>query len=340
MSVARHAACHRQFCRARSVASTHKLSRVTAYPDEELAASTAALREAQSLRQRLAVAGREADEWSAVAATAKARTAHEARDVRKLESLSLTMILTRLKGSHGDDVARQRAEHEAAEYEYRVCQERADAHQRVVDDLQRRLDNLGDVDAAYERALAAKEQWLQRNGGALAVTLLENAQRRGRLTAELKEIAEAQAAGIGALQSLHAAAEQLGSAVTWTRYDASRSGEALAMVGKIDLLEELAERMRAVDLALKTFGTELADIDMAGLRMVDLKCSATFFEVSFDNIFTDMALHERIVEAQGDVAAAIDGTNQIWVRLEERRLRHADEFARLVAQRDRLVLRA
>ena len=53
-----------------------------------------------------------------------------------------------------------------------------------------------------------------------------------------------------------------------------------------------------------------------------------------------MALHGRIVEAQGDVAAAIDVTNQIWVRLEERRLRHADEFARLVAQRDRLVLRA
>lgn len=313
---------------------------MTHTPDEVLTAATAALREAESLRQRLAVARSKAEASATAAAAAEQHIAAEARDVRKLKSLSLTKILAHLNGSYDDDLARETAQRDAAEYAYAARQATADADQSVVDALQHQLAALGDVDEAFHRALAIKENWLRRNGGATSFKLLEFAQQRGRLIAELKEIGEAQAAGAAALRELHCAADLLNDARYLSSYDTVANGEFVGAAIKWQMLDDAAAQLRVADVAIETFTTELADIRADGLRLAELDDFTTYFETWLGAIFTGRAVRERLGEAHATVVSTIDATNGIWVNLEERRLRHVNDFAQLKAQRDALVLRA
>ncbi|GAS89993.1 hypothetical protein [Mycolicibacterium brisbanense] len=310
---------------------------MTDTPDDELAAATAALREATSLQQRLSTARSKAEGSAAAVKAAKRRIAEETKDVRKLESLSLTGILSRLKGSHADDLARETAEQEAAQYEYRVREARAAADQRNVDDLQRRLDGMGDVSARHAKALTAKEQWLRQTGAPSAARLTEIAERRGHLTAELAEIAEARTAGKRAMADLRTAAERIDSARSWSAYDTWFDGGVIASMIKNDRLDEVVNCLRSADRELRTFTTELADVHMQGVQSLEISSFTRTLDVWFDNFFTDLMVRDQIIEAQQKVSQAIEGVEAVLARLDDRKHERTNELARLQAERTALL---
>jgi small-conductance mechanosensitive channel len=310
---------------------------VTDTPDDELAAATAALREAASLQQRLSTARSKAEGSAAAAAAAQEHIAHEAEDIHKLESLSLTGILSRLKGSHADDLARETAEHEAAQYEYRTREARAVADQRNVDHLQNRLDQLGDVAARHTKALAAKEQWLRQTGAPAAAKLSQIAERRGHLTAELAEIAEASGAGKRALADLRTAAERIGSARSWSAYDTWFDGGIIASMIKNNRLDDVVNCLRSADRELRTFTTELADVHMQGVQSLQISSFTRTLDVWFDNFFTDLMVRDQIIEAQQKVDQAIEGVKAVLARLDGRKQKREDELAQLQAERTVLL---
>ncbi|ODR20744.1 hypothetical protein [Mycolicibacterium porcinum] len=310
---------------------------MTAPPDDQLASATAAMREAESLKRQLKSAQLHAEESAARAETAERRLESEAHDVHKLESFSLTKIWAQLKGSHEDDLAREAAERQSAEYDYLTQRARADADQRHVEHLTNRIEELGDVALGLERALNAKESWLRDNGGAAAARLLEIAALRGQLTAELSELEQASAAGQRALTELRRAAEQLDSARSWSAYDTWFDGGFIASMVKEDKLDGVAASLRSADTDLKRFSTELADVHMEGVRLIELSSFTRLFDVWFDNFFTDFAVRDRIIEAQGKVDQAITGVKRILADLDRRTKDRAGELNRLTAERADLL---
>ncbi|MFV8053452.1 hypothetical protein [Mycobacterium sp. 48b] len=310
---------------------------MTAAPDDQLASATAAMREAESLKRQLKTAQLHAEESAARAETAEGRLESEARDVHKLESLSLTKIWAHLKGSHEDDMARETAERQSAEYDYLTQRARADADQRHVEHLSGRLAALGDAGVALEQALRAKERWLQENDGPGASRLLEIASMRGRLTAERTEISEASSAGQRALKELRTAAEKLDSARSWSAYDTWFDGGMIASIVKEDRLDSVAVSLRSADTDLKRFSTELADIHLEGVRLVELSSFTRVFDVWFDNFFTDFAVRDRIIEAQEKVDQAITGVKRILSDLDQRAQARTIELNRLTAERAALL---
>ncbi|MHC9291563.1 hypothetical protein ACRCUN_03805 [Mycobacterium sp. LTG2003] len=312
---------------------------MTDTPDDELSAATAAMREAESLQRRLNAAEAAAKESAERASAAQRQVAAEARDVHKLESFSLTMILSHLKGSHDDAMARETAEHHAAEYEYRTQQARADADQRLVDHLTRQHHALGDVTARYEQALAVKERWLHDHSDPTSVRLIEIAERRGQLTAERTELEQAREAGQQALGDLRSAAERLDSARSWSAYDTWFDGGMIASIVKENRLDDVAVLLRSADSALRRFTTELADVHMAGVQAVELSSFTRVFDVWFDNFFTDVMVRDRIIEAQENVDKAIAGVKRILDDLRQREQGTADELAALKGERADLLHR-
>ncbi|OBG85620.1 hypothetical protein A5699_23820 [Mycobacterium sp. E802] len=306
---------------------------MTAAPDDQLASATAAIRESESLKRQLAAARTHAEESAARAGEAGGRLGAEARDVHKLESFSLTKIWAHLKGSHHDDLARETAEHQAAEYEYLTQRARAEADERLVEHLTVRLAALGDVALALEQALSAKERWLQDNHRPGSTRLLEIAGRRGELTAELNEMAEATSAGRLALTDLRTAAEQLDSARSWSAYDTWFDGGMIASLVKEGRLDSVSWSMRSADTHLKQFTVELADVHMEGVRLVELRSMTSVFDVWFDNFFTDFMVRDRIIEAQGKVDQAITGVKQILRQLDQRAQAANHELTLLRAER-------
>jgi hypothetical protein len=250
-----------------------------------------------------------------------------------LQSLSLTKILSHLKRSHNDDLAREAAEHQAAEYEYLTLRVRADADGRIVEDLQRRRAGLGDVKGRYEHALTAKERWLQERNDPAGIRLCEIAEMRGLLTAELSEIGQAREAAERAAEHLGEAAELLVSARSWSAYDTWWGGSFVTSWMKRNNLDGVAAEMRAADAALKRFTTELSDVHSEGLRLVEAGAFTRFFDVWFDNLFTDLSVRDRIIAAQKKVDQALAGVREFQTTLPQRAHRCTDELARLEGER-------
>ncbi|OLP01606.1 hypothetical protein BVU76_14140 [Mycolicibacterium porcinum] len=295
------------------------------------------MREAETLKRQLDTAQAHADESAERTEAAGRRLLAEDRDVHNLESLSLTKIWAHLKGTHQDDIARETAERQSAHYEYLTQRARAEADQRLVEHLSNRIEALGDVKLNLERAMTAKERWLQENNGPSAARLLEIAGIRGQLTAELNQIEQASSAGHRALKQLRSAAEQLDSARSWSAYDTWFDGGFIASMVKESKLDGVAASLRSADTDLKRFSTELADVHTEGVRLVELSSFTRVFDVWFDNFFTDFAVRDRIIEAQEKVDQAITEVKRILGDLEQRSKDSTRELNRLNAERAHLL---
>ncbi len=263
----------------------------------------------------------------------------ETTDVEKLESFSAAKIWAHLKGSHATDVERETAERDAARYAVAEAEARRDAMRRDRAALESRIAELGDVEARYRRAIAAKEAWVSANGGESAGALAEIAVRRGELVALDKESREAFAAGRTAQDLLAHAASLLGNAGSWSTWDAFGGGGLLTDMMKYDNVDRATEALRRADLALAAFSRELADVDLPQVHGVQVDQMMRTFDVWFDNIFSDMAVRSRIQDASRRVEHALGQVEQALAALGEKGRDIARELAHLDTRREALLIR-
>ncbi len=265
------------------------------------------------------------------------RLLDETGDVEKLESFSPTKIWATLKGSHAGDLERETAEREAARYELAVAEARRDVAQRDRDSVQARLNDLGDVEGRYARALTAKEEWVAANGGVTAAALAEIAERRGMLLAQDKEAREAFAAGAAARDLLTHAQELLGSAQSWSTWDTFGGGGLLSDMAKYDKIDQATEVLRRADLALTSFSQELADVGLPAMGSVRIDDMTRAFDIFFDNIFSDMAVRSRIQNAGRQVEDSLRAVHAVLSGLGSKGQEIAQELAQLDARREEML---
>lgn len=304
---------------------------------QALVAAQEARTEHRRLTERISRLEQEVHGAQAAVTAARTALADERADVAKLESFSATRILAALKGDRSQRIEQEKAEQQAAEYA--VAQAEARAAQLVAerDNLAVRRTALGDVDAEWEQALTAKEQWLATVDPATGTKAAELSAQIGRHRAELKEIGEAATARAAAEVQLRQAADFLGSAKSWSTYDAWFDGGLFADLSKHEKMDQASAHMRAADASLRKLASELADVDIApvgGLGVTDL---AKTFDIRFDNIFSDFAVRNRIIESIDRVQAALGAVAAIGTQLEQRRGATEAEIARCTQDREALL---
>ena len=303
-----------------------------------LAGAVAARQERDALDKRLTAARRDLEQAEGRVREARVRLERETEDVERLESLSWTRIWTSLNGSHATALEREQAEREAVRYVVAEAEARRETAQRYVDALQAQRQGLGDVDAAYERALAAKEQWLLHNC-ADGAELAELAERRGRLIGREREVHEAHAAGVDARNLLAEARTLLTSAKSWSTWDAFGGGGLVTDMVKYSKLDQVSDLLRRADFALGRFSRELEDVGVAGVAAgVEVDGMTRTFDVFFDNIFSDLAVRSRIHDAETRVARALDAVTRVLAKLADEGLQLAYDIERLNAQRAQILL--
>lgn len=263
----------------------------------------------------------------------RGRLATENEDVEKLESFSPTRIWATLKGSRPGDLDRETAERDAARYAVAEAEARRDAASRECASLKAQIDALGDVEAMHARALAAKEEWARAHDPQTAAALGEIAQRRGELKAQDKEAREAHEAGRAALNMLEQARQLLGSAESWSTWDAFGGGGMLTDMAKYDKIDRAAAVLHQADMALGRFAVELADLGMPAVGGVGVDGMTRTFDMFFDNIFTDMTVRSRIQDTSRRTAAAAHAVGQVLARLEQTGHEIIKELAELDARR-------
>jgi hypothetical protein len=228
-----------------------------------------AVREKRALEQRLAAAQQHLESTRARAVELRAALEREDEDVERLESFSPTRIWATLTGSRAGDLEREAAEREAARYAVAEAEARRESAERDCAALQERLRAIGDVEPAYQQALADKDAWVRGHDADTARELADIAERRGALLAEDTEAREAHAAGVAAHAQLQEADRLLGDAGSWSTWDAFGGG-MLSDVMKYQKLDQATEVLRRADLALAGFSRELADVGLGAVGGVEV----------------------------------------------------------------------
>ncbi|WP_404445159.1 hypothetical protein LG315_00395 [Microbacterium marinum] len=135
----------------------------------------------------VATRGREAEEL-------QQRLRAETADVEGLEKLSPARLWASLRGELDDRLARERAERQVAAQAVDGATERLRSARTEADRLTAAITQLGDVDAAFAAALAARAAVLRAEGSAASDELVAIDTQFGALAAEGIEISEPQRA--------------------------------------------------------------------------------------------------------------------------------------------------
>jgi hypothetical protein len=307
--------------------------------ETRLAAAAEAMREYEIVVRRRDELAARAEELTRQISALQAQYDDEQHDVERLEGLSLTRVWAGLRGSREDDVARERAEADAARYRLAEARARLEAVSREHSAAEARRAELADAPAAYAAALDAKETYLRQSRDARGGQLLVLAEERGQLQAQLREAGEAMAAAHQAAQALGAVRAKLGSASDWSTYDTFLGGGLIGSAMKHSRMDEAAEAAAYADRCLLTLRAELADVGELGVTAPQVTTDGLtrFVDIWFDNIFTDLAVRNRITQAQESVEHSDRMVAEVARRLADREAKDRSRLSAIETEREALL---
>ncbi|GIM90796.1 hypothetical protein [Paractinoplanes toevensis] len=308
--------------------------------DDDLTRLAADLRERELLGSRQAGISAAITGLTQTIEGLRRRHAIEQRDVDRLENFSLARLLATVRGSREQALDRERAEAEAARYRVAQAQDRLDALRAQLAHVEERLVATSTAPATYAMLLAEKERQLLTDGTGPGGRLAELAEQRGRLTAELKELTEAEAAARAAARALADANEMLDSADNWSTADTFLGGGGLSSLVKHSRLDDAAARAAEADRRLAVLRAELRDVDLALPSLagrLTLGGFTRFADVWLDNIFTDLSVRGQIKDGLGQLGEASQQVGRIRSALAARITETRTQLALLNQERTTLL---
>ncbi len=296
------------------------------------------LRQAKRLRGQLAQIEQRLRDRTQRLAKLREELDRERADVRKLEGVSLASIYYSIISNKEERLKEERAEAFRAKLAHDQC--RAEVRQLEEDRgrYQAALGALGDVEEAHVELLKRKEAHLRSAGGPGVATLLELTKEHAELTAELREVDEARAAGRLALESLDDLSKSLGSAREWGTWD-MLGGGALVTAQKYSHVDQAREYAEEAQRDLFHFQTELKDVQINAELSVEVSDLDRFADYVLDGIFDGIVqlkinrASEETEDVQADVDALLQGLTAQQATLQQR-------VAEVAAERDRHIAEA
>ena len=304
--------------------------------EDQLAAAAQAVHELKAASTRIAELRLRHQQLTGQLTAAQSQAEADQRQIRSLDGLTLTHVMTALRGSREDKLARAKAEADKAAFKAAELTRQVQAIETELRAAQGQADRLADAPGQYERALMAKEQLLERSGDPRAHELLSLADEHGRLTGELTEIAEAERTAQAALTALDAVRNALSSASGWNTFD-EFGGGMLASMEKHSKLDQAADLAAEADRQLATLKTELTSAGQLAPQLT-VGNGTRFIDICFNSIFTDMAFSAHIGQAQQNTAQAAQTVSGVQQRLQEQRSQAEDRLKQIAERRQQLLV--
>jgi hypothetical protein len=310
----------------------------------ELQAAHEAVDEHRRLSEHLGVA-----QWALAAAKDELAQATEVllgetAEVQKLESLTPTRLWASLSGKRAERLTTGRSAEAAAEARVVAARTAVDDAERELSAVQAGLARLGDVDAWYAAALAAKEAWafqVGAHGTAELRGLANQTDVLRRELAELREVADAaHYAGIAlsaALEHLDRAGSFAGDerrARSWPRQDPF----ILSDGRKADETDQAVGLMRKAAVSLRVLSRE---VDGLGRDRIDSLLVDDFigtFDFLLDHRLNHGTFMDRIHGAIDRVHEALGVVEQAHQSTGGRTAELGARLADLGGRREQLLL--
>lgn len=247
-------------------------------------------RELQSQREEVASRLKELE---------KAKTEEQA-DVDRLEKGGLAAFFYQMAGRMEEKLDKERQEAYAARIRCDAAARELSALDRELGRMKARLNELSGCDRRYQEALVARMQAIKATNSPAAQELVESETRVMAIKLRQKEIQEAIQAGKAALETARQMQESLDDAEGWSTIDLMGGG-ILSDLAKYEHLDQAQEMAEHLQMDLRRFKTELADVEINPEMQVTVDGFLRFADFFFDNFFTDWAVRDHIVQAQEQV---------------------------------------
>jgi hypothetical protein len=303
--------------------------------EQQLAAAAQAVHELRAASGRVAELTSRHQQLSDQLTAAQSLVKDDQHQVRSLDGMTLTHVMSALHGSREDKLARAKAEADKAAFQ---AAELAGQVQAIETDLQAAQDQARSLAGApdqYERALTAKEELLEQSGDPSAHELLSLADEHGRLTGELTEIADAERTAQAALAALTDVQNALGSASGWNTFD-EFGGGMLASMEKHSQLDHAANLAAEADRQLATLRTELTSVGRLAPQLA-VGSGTRFVDICFNSIFTDMAFSSHIRQAGQNTDQAVQTVCDVQQQLQEQRSQAEYRLEQIAERRQQLL---
>ncbi|HIT30795.1 MAG TPA: hypothetical protein IAC26_08155 [Candidatus Scatomorpha stercoravium] len=305
--------------------------------DEEIRRLRSEIARAGQLKIRLESLYRQRKELSEREAELRSRRVEEQDDVDRLEGRSLARYFYTLLGSLDEKLDAERAGARAAAVEHDAVLAELEDVNAAVSEAEGELARLSGCEERYDKAVSAKAEYLKKSGSPLADRLRGIEKRAAYNERQTRETDEAIRAGEAACAAAERVVKSLSSASTWSTIDIF-SDSFLADVVKYGRIDDAQRAMEQLRIALRRFGTELADV--GGRLETGMGDLLTFADIFFDNIFTDFAVSSRINRALYEAHEVEERVQRSLSSLHALRVRLETEAAELEKEYEGLVTSA
>lgn len=224
----------------------------------------------------------------------------EQSDVDRLEKISLASVFYSITGKKDEVLSKEKAEAYAAGLKYDSAVQFLNSVREDIDRTELQLQEIHGCEKEYEELLASKIEAIKASGSAEAQQIFNLDRQISQLKNQKREIEEAIAAGSSALHTADSVLESLSSAENWGTLDLF-GGNLLSDVVKHSHLDDAQAKIYQLQDKLRKFKTELADVKIQLDTQVSIEGFLKFADYFFDNIFTDMAVMDKIQQSQSNV---------------------------------------
>ena len=226
----------------------------------------------------------------------------EQEDVEKLEGRSLANYFFQVIGKLDEKLDRERQEAYAARVKLEGVERQLAGVDREIQEVQKQLLEIRIAEDQYAVALQRKRGELKDSGTAAADQILAMEEQIALLEHRKREIQEAISAGRSALGTADRILGELESAEDWNTWDMFGGGGAITHMAKHSHLDDAQDLVYLLQSQLRSFQTELADIQISANVQVNIDGFLRFADYFFDGLFADWAVGDRISQSQGSVS--------------------------------------
>lgn len=272
--------------------------------DEELQALQQKLSRKKHLQALLNELHTQRVELEAKVSNLKAIMEKEQSDVERLEGRGLTALFYGIVGKKEEKLDEQRREAVTARAKYDVAMQEMDLVQRRISRYEDELATLKDIEMKYAYALKQKVQLLKSTATPVSEKILQYEEQISNLENQKKEIREAISAGTKAKNIAEQVLSELDDAEGWGTWDLLGGG-LISDLAKHSSLDDAQEEIEHLQVQLRRFKTELADVTIRAEMQVNIDGFLRFADYFFDGLFADWAVLDQIEESQAEVKSVI-----------------------------------
>ncbi len=251
------------------------------------------------------------------------KLAKEKKDVEKLQKLSLSSIIASIKGNKEEQLSKENHEYVIAKIKFDEVARRVKNLEEDIIREEFRLNDLKEIENEYDNLIKEKLEYLKKfSDKNIREELAKKDNKITELIKENKEIQEANIVGEKIKKAIKEAIETIKSAENLGIWDIA-GGDFLSSMMKQDKINKANKDFEKITYLLSSFNKELKDVNISS---VQFSSRTIVFDIYFDNIFTDISVQKKIVEAKENIIAVQKQVEDIISRLSREYLSNEKEI--------------